>query len=246
MTLEILRKIGLSEGEIKVYSALLETGKAPVNKVHERTGIERRNIYDILNKLIERGLVTYITENKRRLFRVSHPNKIMNYIEEKEENLGIIKKDIAKEIPTIIDKFNFPRSDVNAEFFRGIEGVKAVFEDMLNYKDAYWVGAGKWLMEKYPVWWRHWNKKRIEKKMVWHNLLIHERKLLGDKARKYEEIKFLPKEFSGNKTVFGIYGNKVINFMFGPDFLAFVIESKEFADNYRKYHKYLWDNVAED
>ena len=80
MKLDVLKKVGISEGEIKVYSALLDTGKSPVNIIHEKVGMERRNIYDILNKLIERGLVTYITENKRRLFQVSHPNKIIEYI----------------------------------------------------------------------------------------------------------------------------------------------------------------------
>ena len=64
---DILRNIGLSEGEITIYSALLDLGKAPVNKIHEKVGIERRNIYDILNKLIERGLVSYINENKEIL-----------------------------------------------------------------------------------------------------------------------------------------------------------------------------------
>ncbi len=59
-----------------------------------------------------------------------------------------------------------------------------------------------------------------------------------------EDIKFLPKEFSGNPTVIGIYGNKVTNFIFGDEFFAFVIESKELAENYKRYHKYLWDKVA--
>ena len=61
MQLELLRKIGLSEGEVKIYTALLDLGLSPINKIHERTGIERRNIYDILNKLIERGLEVLAT-----------------------------------------------------------------------------------------------------------------------------------------------------------------------------------------
>ena len=28
--------------------------------------------------------------------------------------------------------------------------------------------------------------------------------------------------------------------------IAFVIESKELSDNYKRYHKYLWDNVAKE
>ena len=59
-----------------------------------------------------------------------------------------------------------------------------------------------------------------------------------------EQIKFLPKEFSGNPTVICVYGNKTVNFLFGEDFFAFLIESKQIAENYKKYHKYLWDNMA--
>ena len=81
MSLELLRLVGLSDGEIKVYSALLDIGKAPVSRIHEKTGIERRNIYDILNKLIERGLITYVFENDKRFFQLSHPTKIIGYIE---------------------------------------------------------------------------------------------------------------------------------------------------------------------
>jgi hypothetical protein len=65
------------------------------------------------------------------------------------------------------------------------------------------------------------------------------------KVMPYEEIRFLPEEFSGNPSVVCIYGNKVVNFMFGAELFAFVIESSEIAENHRRYHKYLWDKVAE-
>ncbi len=41
-----------------------------------------------------------------------------------------------------------------------------------------------------------------------------------------------------------IYGNKVVNIMWGDELFAFMTESKEIADNYKKYHKYLWDKIA--
>lgn len=243
MTLEILRKIGLSDGEIKVYSALLDLGISPVNRIHERVGIERRNIYDILNKLIERGLISYVTENKRRLFQISHPTKIIRYIEEKKNHLDITKKEIEKDIPSLIKKFNYTRPNINAEIFRGPEGIKTVWEDMLNAKDNRWIGSARYVPKMFPIWFSNWNKRRIKLKVKWYNLFIHE--VRGQvKLMKYEEMKFLPKEFSGTPTITCIFGNKVVNFLVGKELFAFVIESKELADNYRRYHKYLWDNVA--
>ena len=243
MALEILRKIGLSEGEIKVYSALLDLGISPLNKVHEKTGIERRNIYDILNKLIERGLITYSVENKKRVFQISHPNKIIGYIEEKKHNLDETEKEIIKEIPSLTEKFNFKRPLINAEIYRGNEGVKAVWEDMLNYKAVYWIGSGRYVPKMLPHFFANWNKRRIELKVKWYNLLRYELRR-EIKPMPLEYVKFLPKEFSGNPTVIGVYGDKVVNFLFGDYFFAFLIENKDLAENYRLYHKYLWDNVA--
>jgi len=244
MNLEILRKIGLSEGEIKVYAALLELGDSHLNNIHEKTGIERRNIYDILNKLIERGLVSYIDENKHRSFKISHPKKLLGYIDEKQANLNSIKSSIAEILPSILDKFEAKKQMSSAEVFRGEEGIKTVWEDSLNYKETYWIGSGRYVPKKFPIFFSHWNKKRIQKNHKWWNLMRDEMRSENVKAFPFEHQKFLPKEFSGNPTVICIYGNKVVNFLYGESLFAFVIESKELADNYKSYHKYLWDKVA--
>lgn len=243
--IEELRKLGLSEGEIKVYDALLDLGLSPINKIHEKTGIERRNIYDILNKLIERGLVTYIVENKKRFFQIAHPKNIIGYIEGKKGKLERIESEIREKIPALVKKFEFTKPPINAEVFRGQQGIKAVWEDMLNYKTTYWIGSGRYIPKAFPLWFANWNKRRIEKKKKWRNICRYEMRLEVTKSLyKYESAKFLPKEWSGNPTVIAIFGNKVVNFLTGKDLFAFVIESKELAENYKLYHKYLWDNVC--
>ncbi len=243
MNIDILRKIGLSEGEIKVYSALLNLGTPHMNAIHEKTGIERRNIYDILNKLIERGLVSYIDENKKRSFQLTHPSKLVGYIEEKKDALEGIKKGITTFLPELIEKFNTRKPAIRAEVYRGIEGIKAVWEDTLNYKETYWIGSGRYVPLRFPDFFNNWNKRRIAKKVVWFNLHRIEMKKEIEPFQ-LEHLRFLPKEFSANPIVIGIYGNKVVNFLYNENLFAFVIESKELAENYRIYHKYLWDHIA--
>ena len=243
MELEILEKVGLSKGEIKIYKALLNLGNSSINKIHERTGIERRNIYDILNKLIEKGLVSYTNENKKRTFQVTDPKRIISYIQEKKDNLENIERGIIKEIPLLIKKIQTSKPKINAEVYRGFDGVKAVWEDMLNYKETYWIGSGRYVPKNLPTFFKSWNRRRVKLKVCWWDLFRNEfRNKI--KLYRYEKIKFLPAEFSGNPTVIAIYGNKVVNFIFGKEVFAFVIESEELAENYKKYHKYLWDNVA--
>ncbi len=80
MDLFELKEIGLSDGEVKVYTAVLELGIASINKIHEKVGIERRNIYDILNKLIEKGLVSYTLEKQVKVYQCTYPGKIAEEI----------------------------------------------------------------------------------------------------------------------------------------------------------------------
>jgi len=243
MAIDILKKLGLSDGEIKIYKALLNNGRCPINIIHEHTGIERRNIYDILNKLIERGLVSYVTENKKRYFKIVHPNRLLGYLDEKKDELEKTKEEISKDIPALIEKFNYKKPNLNAEVYRGIEGVKSVWEDMLNYKNVRWIGSGRYVPLKLPHWFANWNRRRIKKKVKFINIMRFE---MRDKIEQYqeEELRYLPKEFSANPAVLCVYGNKIVNFLLGEDFFAFVVESKELAENYRAYHKYLWDNVC--
>ena len=243
MQLDVLRKVGLSEGEIKVYTSLLEIGVTSINKIHEKVGMDRRNIYDILNKLIEKGLVSYIEENDKRMFHVSNPNRILSYIEEKKINLEEIKKEVSQIIPSMQQIFESKKQDFYAETYKGSEGIKAVWDDMLNYKVIYWIGSGMYVPDKFPAFFKDWNKRRIERKVESHHLFRYEKRKEVSK-KMFTSAKFLPQEFSGSPTVTVTYGDKVVNFLFGENLFAFVIESKELAENYRKYHKFLWDKVA--
>ncbi|MEK6874058.1 MAG: helix-turn-helix domain-containing protein [Nanoarchaeota archaeon] len=243
MDLEILKKIGLSEGEIKVYSALLEIGATSINNIHEKVSIDRRNIYDILNKLIERGLVSYIESNKKKIFRVSNPDKILSYIEEKKSNLDSIKTDVEKIVPSMQEVFKSKKQELFAEIFKGSEGMKAVWDDLLNYDAIYWIGSGMYVPKRFPAYWKDWNNRRIKRKVKSFHLFRYEKRKGVDK-KLFNTSKFLPKEFSGNPTVTVIYGDKVAQMILGEEINVFVIESKELAENYKKYHQYLWDHVA--
>src|SRR3989344_926495 len=245
MDLEVLRKIGLSEGEIKVYKALLELGATSINNIHEKVGIDRRNIYDILNKLIEKGLVSYIEENRRKVFKISNPDKILSYIEEKKSGLDDVRGEVIKIIPAMQDIFKSKKQELFAEIFKGAEGIKAVWDDMLSYDAIYWIGSGLYVPQRFPAYWNEWNQRRIKRKVGSFHLFRYEKRKEVDKSL-FPTGKFLPREFSGNPTVTVTYGDKVAQMLLGKNIYVFVIQSRELAENYKGYHKFLWDNVAKD
>ena len=97
--------------------------------------------------------------------------------------------------------------------------------------------------ERYPAFWKDWNKRRIKKRVESYNLIRHEKRGAFSE-KEFKNFKFLPKEFSGNPTVTVIYGNKVVQQLFSGKMFFFVITSRELAENYKRYHRFLWDKVA--
>ena len=57
MDTKILKEAGLTEGEIKVYLGLLELGLSTTGPIIEKSRIARSIIYQILEKLMQKGLV---------------------------------------------------------------------------------------------------------------------------------------------------------------------------------------------
>jgi sugar-specific transcriptional regulator TrmB len=238
MELQGLKLFGLTQGEIKVYSAILHIGVSSINGIHEKTGMERRGIYDIINKLIEKGLISYTIEQGKRTYQCAPPNKLKEEVKNKEEEL----EKFEKAIPEIEDIYRSARPRISFEIFRGKEGIKAVFEDMLNYKDNYFIGGRWYVAKEMPLYWLHYDRKRTEAGIRWHNLVLHDAPKTPTK--KLVLVKKLPKDFNGNPTIIWIYGNKVAHVIWGSEFIALMMESKDIAENYKKYFKYLWNRVA--
>src|SRR3989344_1206469 len=132
MNLDKLKELDLSNGQIKVYEAVLELGIASLNGIQEKTGIERRNIYDILNKLIERGFVSYTLEKGKRTYQCTSPNKLSEEIKRKANALA----ELENQIPSLKEAFNISRPETRAEVFRGNESIKSLLKEVLEHKES--------------------------------------------------------------------------------------------------------------
>ncbi|MBU1270375.1 MAG: helix-turn-helix domain-containing protein [Nanoarchaeota archaeon] len=82
--IDILEDLGLSEAEAKVYLALLETGSTLAGPIIKKTGLHRGTTYQILQRLIEKGLVSYVIKAGKRYFEATDPNRFLAILKEKE------------------------------------------------------------------------------------------------------------------------------------------------------------------
>jgi len=58
-----LEKIGLSKKEAKVYLACLELSEATIGQISKKSGVKRTTVYDIVESLKEKSLISSSTKN---------------------------------------------------------------------------------------------------------------------------------------------------------------------------------------
>ena len=78
MNEKILEEIGLTKGEIRVYLTLLKIGETTTGKIIEEAQISSGKIYEILDKLIKKGLASYVIKDKTKYFNAVSPNRILD------------------------------------------------------------------------------------------------------------------------------------------------------------------------
>src|SRR3989344_1806167 len=98
---KLLEEIGLTKGEINVYLTLLKIGETTTGKIIEEAQISSGKIYEILDKLIKKGLASYTTKEKTRYFNAASPNRILDFLHEKEKELKSKEEELIKELPLL-------------------------------------------------------------------------------------------------------------------------------------------------
>src|SRR3989344_3433177 len=167
LTIENLIKLGFNRNEAKVYLSLIKFGKSGANQLIKDTKFHKNIVYDNLDKLINKGLVTYIIEEGRRIYIASSPDMLVGFIEEDLEELKQ-KKDIAiklsKEIEKIISVIPHKQ---DSYIYRGQKGVRAYHNEIIKECKEYFIfGAPKQsinIMGEH--FWENFQAKRIEKKI---------------------------------------------------------------------------------
>jgi sugar-specific transcriptional regulator TrmB len=242
---ELFREIGLSPNEARVYETLIKIGEASVQEISNKSGVHRRNAYDSLSKLNEKGLVSEFFIKGEKNFKAINPSKLLDLLKEKEEKLN-------KFLPELKEKFNSETEKEEAYLYRGIEGFKNYLQDILKTKETvYFIGAKAfWLDERLKHFLPNFDRERKKLGIKFMHLFDYEVKEQKPEILKLvgKPYKFLPKEYSSG-TAIDIFGDYVVTFVgvkpgeLQEEPLMFVMKSKGLANGYRKFFQFMWDSV---
>ncbi|MBI2665538.1 hypothetical protein HYX12_02890 [Candidatus Woesearchaeota archaeon] len=244
--LELLEEIGLTKSEIKVYLALLELGSSTTGKIIEQSEIASSKVYEILEKLIQKGLASFVIKAGTKYFEGADPKRIMDYFKEKEDQLFIQKEELKELIPQLELKKNLSKNKSEATIFKGINGVKTAFDDVLKTMkkgEEYQVIVGLPAKEPLFSFIKNYHKKR-EKAGIRVKLLYSQKStkwLETVKDLPLATTKVTPQQLLSSAFIL-IYKNKTMIVIADEnDITVFQLGSKNAAESFRTNFNSLWN-----
>ncbi len=239
--LTALEKIGLTKNDRKIYLALLETCSATVSDLVKKAGLHRSYTYDILDKLIDLGLVSFMIKNNKKYFNAESPNKTLQILKAREMAIKESEREINKILPELIKRQGIAKEKPEARIFIGREGIKSILEDILKIKkDFVALGAEGKFKDIFKWYFDNWQNRRavlgIKYKIIYNSKLKSKR---PTKEQKLVEVRFLPPKYEFPATTI-VYGNKVAVIIWDISPIGFILESEQAVKSFSGYFNLLW------
>src|SRR3989338_2932014 len=228
-----LLKIGLTEGEAKVYIALTELGSSTVGPIVNKSGVAYSNIYNILHRLIEKGIVSFIIKNKTKHFQASSPSNLIDYLDKKQEQIAQEKEALRKALPDL-ERLQDNKSKQEAEVFLGKKGLRTAYEKLCKNSSK---------NDEILFFYIHEDKYAEESNLFYNSIvdLVSGTENRGicnaeyksswfSKKSKHLTMRFSNLPFPGN---IDIIKDKILLVSWGESIFSVLIHSKSLADNLR-------------
>ncbi|MFA6098942.1 MAG: helix-turn-helix domain-containing protein [Patescibacteria group bacterium] len=242
MFTEVLQQLGLPKNEAKIYEALVNLGKANISAISSAGKVNRRNVYDSLANLLEKGLVIRVQEYRQTFFQAAEPKRLLDLLTDQKKKISTLVPDLKK-----VYAAHFPEEQ--AFISRGIEGTKNFWKYVTSQaRPVLFIGGkGAWhdprINEERKIYFSTCRKRGIPIRGLFDQEMLDHGQ---DVYSQYDPalIRFFPKEYSTLSSC-DICGNRVLFFPVPSEknienIIIFNIISQPLADSYRKWFELIW------
>jgi len=232
MELELTR-LGFSLSESKIYIELLKNKFLLAGEISKKTMINRRTVYDTLNRLEEKGFVGYnLSANKKQYYAIE-PEVILR-------NIDNMKESAIQILPELKQLSALGGQDTKVILYTGRKGIRNVLSLVLKCKEYVSFGSNeqfpKLMTHDYQYFQNMKNKLKIKTRTIL-SIDLKGKDILKS-ASPTTQFKFLSSKIGPSSTF--IFNNTVAIFIWEEPCFGILIESKNVYDSYREYFEELW------
>lgn len=244
MKTELLKEIGLTDGETRVYLALLKLGLSSTGKIIQESKITSSKVYLILERLESKGFVSHVMRNNVKHFQATNPSKILLYLNKRKQELDEKEEEIKKELlPNLSKIYSSTENKKETTIYQGFKGIESSLFDFisdLKKDDEYVVlGTGTPLKKEFELLIRRFYmqkaKKGIKTRLIYNSNFKEIKKLYSGIKR--NQIKFIDKV---TPSTIAISKKKILIISYGNENISVMIESEQIAKSFHLFFESLW------
>jgi len=232
MNVENLQKIGFNLNEAKIYLILLEYGSLQAGLLSKKTQINRRTTYDTIERLIEKGYISYSVIANKRIFKAVSPDIILEKIKETERQA----RDF---IPKLKEVYQKAKEECESNIYRGRKGIRSILNEILKQKNYVVFGSNEKFLDIMQHDFSIFQKKKKELKIRSRTIMSISMKDKPVLKEAFTNYRFVSKQFSLPTSTF-IYSSKVAIIVWSEIPVGMVVENKNVADSFKQYFEVLW------
>ena len=239
--MDVYEALGLSEGEKKVYRALIKLKSTTTGPLYKSANVSQSKVYEILERLKKKGLVSSIIKKQITYWQPANPSIYLEKIEREAENIEKRKEVLKERLPSLLKEETYPEDE--AQVFVGYNGVRNAIDSFGDTfkkgEEMVVLGTPKPLPNTYYTFFKLFNKERVKKG-------VKMRVIYGDNMRSYaNKLYDMPKtnvKFLKGLTpsTLAIGKDRIVIATWEEGGKAIVITGKEIANNYKKFFESLW------
>lgn len=246
MDIKKLEKLGLTHGEARVYLALLKLKNSTVGPIVKDSLVSNSKIYDVLERLIEKGLVSFSIKEKTKYFQALPPRRLEDFLKNKEKEIEE-SKSLLNSIMPQLENLSDKNTEENVQIFKGKNGILTAYEILLdsmketeevNYFFSNKEEDTKALANFYithPQFQAKIKDYYKTKKIIWKGIGREEGSV--DPKLKFMKIKTTKLPVPGN---FDITKNYVLIISWKENPTGILIRSEEIAKYFLEYFDTIW------
>ncbi len=243
----LFNELGLTPSEKTVYLSLLELGETTRAKLVKHSKITGSKIYEVLERLQQKGLASIYLKNKVKHFRPQNPKQLINFIADRQEKLEEQKKEVQKILPGLAARFASSKKEQEVEMLIGLKSIRLFFQEQVEELSKgecnYVIGGTQGENDSHIV--AFFRKIHIQREKKGIKTLM----LYNKRQKKTVNKEYSTKEFPNTRTKFishtsavsiNIHKNKVLILIFGKELTGIKITSGQTAKSFKEYFDLLW------
>lgn len=244
--LSLLQPYGLDPDEAQLYLDLLKNSASSALAISRRIQIGRTKVYRILDRLIEREMVTQSYNERGHMFEAVAPEKLDQLLRKQEAEITSLRQGLPDLVETLKEQTGFGREESKVLYYSGKKGLERVNFNMLRAKKdlfSYEIETANVVMDQEKA--EHLRERLVEES-IFIRTLTNAKKLepftqVTEMIRNWWEMRHLSKNDLWIKGEIFVYNDVYLVYHYTKeDVFAIEIYNQDLADMQKQQFEYLW------